>query len=191
MAGWDACTMEPSGLLRWFECHPALGGYVQLVGVMLAVIASALIAKWTLRPVYGEKTARAKVLIYRLLPPVTAIKSTTVRIRKAFEQTESGFLLAAAGQIEQAVWIFSVDAKLPLDSLSDLHVLDDKLAEAIAQLHYYLSQYNEFVRLNVPLMRALDGDAREKFTATFDTLLSAVEGLSAEGLELLQKARNV
>lgn len=45
---WNACTMEPSAVLRWIECHPGLAGYVQAVGAV-AAIAVALAFPWLMR----------------------------------------------------------------------------------------------------------------------------------------------
>lgn len=187
--GWDACLHEPNWLLRWTECHPAFGGYLQAAGVVLALIGSALFTWWSLAPSRTERRGRARVIIYRLLPSVRDICATCVRVRRAFDQSEAGMLLATTNRLEEAVRYFTIDAPLPDDTLPELHVLNDELAHEIAQLHYYLAAYNEFIRMNVPLLRSFDGDARGRFIDTFDDLFGAVESLANNSFGMLQQAR--
>jgi hypothetical protein len=189
-SGWDACVQEPWIFLRWLECHPALAGYLQFVGVFVAIFGSAWIAirttRLTLQPTRMERAGRARVLTYRLLSIVTDIQQTTVRVREIVRQTEHGFLLAAAGQLDVAEWSFRIDAQIPADILSELHVLDGPVSEDIAQLHYCHSRYNDFVHRNVPLLRSYDALRRKQFIETFDTLFGAVESLATKSQGLLK-----
>lgn len=60
MAAWDACTQEPNSWLRWIECHPGLAGYLQALGVILAVVIAFLspqIAGW-----YAKRQRRVQIL---------------------------------------------------------------------------------------------------------------------------------
>jgi hypothetical protein len=45
MMGWDACTQEPLAAIRWIECHPGTAGWVQTLGILLA-IATAVVIPW-------------------------------------------------------------------------------------------------------------------------------------------------
>jgi hypothetical protein len=112
-----------------------------------------------------------------------------VRVREVYKQTEGGMMLAAERRLDQAVYYFRIDTVLPTEVLDSIHVLDEETGETVAQLYYYLDQYNEFVDRNVPLLRDLDGDGRSKFSAVFETLIGAVEKLSDDSWKLLQKAR--
>jgi hypothetical protein len=193
VSDWVACTSEPSSLLRWIECHPALGGYIQAIGVFVAILGSGYLTYWSTKRMTDasarEWVGRGRVLVYRLLPPVSDIRATAVRVRRIFQETENGFLLAASGKLEEAKFAFSIDAQVPSDVLSEMYVLDAGTAEEVAKLYYYLSQFNEFVRLNVPHLRELDGEERHEFITTFDTLLSTVEMLSESAVQKLQSAR--
>jgi len=40
MRAWDACTLEQSSVLRWIECHPALGSYFTLAAILVAIGAA-------------------------------------------------------------------------------------------------------------------------------------------------------
>jgi hypothetical protein len=178
--------MEPCALLRWIECHPALGGYLQAVGVVLALVGSAWFTRWTVSPVLDERRSRAKVVVYRLMPPITQIRSTAGRIREAFDQSESGMLFAASGQLDEAMFYFTIDAEIPSDILAELHVLEGTLPGTIAQLHYFESRFNEFVKFNVPRLPRLDGDKRDEFIKKFNLYLEAVRELSVEAETLLE-----
>jgi hypothetical protein len=167
--------------------------WVQAIGSILAILATGILTWWatnrTLQPILDEKKGRAKVLIYRLLPPIARIKSTTVRVRQAYDQTEGGMLLVAAGRLEEAAYFFRIDTILPTDVLSDLHVLSDALSENVAQLYFYLSQYNDFIDRNVPLMRGLDSEGRQNFSEKFEVLFQAIDSLAGKCWQLLQSAR--
>jgi hypothetical protein len=81
----------------------AFGSYLQIIGVVAAILGSASITRATtkasLKPVLAERSGRARTIVYRLLPPVNRIKATTVPIETVYEQTEDGMMLAAAGQL--------------------------------------------------------------------------------------------
>ena len=66
------------------ECYPALAGYLQFVGVSVAILGSAKISyldnQTNIAAHTTERAGRAKVLTYRLLSAVTDIQQTTVRI---------------------------------------------------------------------------------------------------------------
>lgn len=190
---WAACTDDPNVWMKNLECHPGFAAYLQVVGVIVAILGTALITYWAtktaLKPTLVERQRRAKVLVYRLLPGVADIVSTCARVRLIYQQTERGSLLANVQPTEQAVWAVRIDAQIPVEALSEMHVLDEGTAETVARLHYYLSRYNEFVRLNVPMLSALDGEGRTRFEETFDTLLSTVEHLAREANSQLLRAR--
>ena len=40
---WNACTMEPSIVLRWVECHPAMAAWVQAIGTIFAVFIAVAV----------------------------------------------------------------------------------------------------------------------------------------------------
>jgi hypothetical protein len=190
---WNACTQEPSAWLRWVECHVAFGSYLQAIGVVAAVFGSAWITRAatraSLKPVLDERAGRARTIVYRLLPPVNRIAATTVRIKKVYEQTEGGMMLAASGRLEDAVYYLRIDTVLPGDVLDGLQVLSQETAETVAQLYYYLDQYNDFIDRNVPLLRSLDGAGRAEFDQTYKDLFDAVEMLAKKAADQLQNAR--
>src|SRR4051812_33615780 len=113
MAGWDACTLEGLAFLRWIECHPALGGYLQAIGVVMALGGTAASTYASLAPYREDRKRRGQVVVYRLMPPVSAITFTVQRVRKVFEQTHSGFMLAVENRLDQAVFYFSIDTPIP------------------------------------------------------------------------------
>ncbi len=195
MASWDACLLEQFAPLRWIECHSALGNYVQIAGVVAAIVGSAWLTKWsterTLQPILDERRGRAKVIVYRLLPPIAEVKATIVRIRLAYEQTNGGMMLASENRLTEAIYYFRIDTTLPTDVLADLHVLDDAVSEEVAQLYFYLSQFNEFVDRNLPHLAEYDVATRERFAEHFETLLSAVEVLASNSWDILQRARGI
>jgi hypothetical protein len=98
-------------------------------------------------------------------------------------------MLAVSGQLDDAVYYFSIDAKIPSDILSELHVLDNELGKEIAQLHYHLAKFNDFISLNVTRLRGFDGKQRGEFSTKFTTYLNAVDTLSNNAWALLQRAR--
>jgi hypothetical protein len=171
------------------ECHPAFAGYLQAAGVVVAILASAIFTRMTVAPVREDRTRRGQVVIYRLMPPVSNILATARRVRTVFDQTKFGMMLAVEDRLDEAVFYFSIDTPIPAEVLAELYTVDDILAEEVAQLHYYLAAFNEFVRLNVPRLRGFDGQARDKFKERFEDLLGAVETLSNNVWQRLKEVR--
>jgi hypothetical protein len=190
---WNACTLEPNFFLRWIECHYSLGSYLQIVAVVIAIAGAALITKWsterTVKPILDEMRGRAKVAVYRLLPAVASIRAALVRVRLVYDQTDGGMKLAAADKLSEAVEFLRIDTVFPVDVLSELHVLEDKTSEDVAQLYFYLTRYNDFIDRNVPLLRSFDSRARGDFSKKFERLFAALESIANESWHLLQAAR--
>ena len=75
---WDACTMEPSTWLRWIECHPALGSWIQGIGTLLAI----LVAVWVPMIIRSREEHYEQTLYEKRL----------LEIISPFEAAVSGFL---------------------------------------------------------------------------------------------------
>jgi len=147
-----------------------------ILGSAATALCSALMM---LGPQRLERNERAKVLTYRLLPAVVDIHQTAVRVRKAAEETNYGMMLADAGQLEMAEWSFRIDAQIPSDIMSELHVLPGETAVDVGRLYYCEARYNDFIHRNVPHLRSCDANARNKFVQTFDDLFDLVESLAS------------
>ena len=57
--GWDACTQEPLAVIRWIECHPGTAGWVQTVGILLA-IGTAVVIPWIIHTQQQRAPAKSE-----------------------------------------------------------------------------------------------------------------------------------
>lgn len=93
MAGWDACTMEPSAVLRWMECHPGFAGYVQAIGtvgaVIIALYAPRIAAYFSQQASREERRARTVILVQSLATPTIDVGVEADRIKRALDETKN------------------------------------------------------------------------------------------------------
>jgi hypothetical protein len=159
--------------------------------VVVAIAGTAWVAWFTvLRPANYERTHRANVLVFRLLPFVAEINETAARVRTVVQQTDYGCMLAAAGQLEKAEWSLRIDTGIPDAMMSEIHVFDSRMSEITAKLYYLHLRHNQFVKASVPLLRSLPANELADYRGTFETIFADLEATSEKALALLRSAVN-
>ena len=81
MADWNACTNEPNDFFRWLECHPAIGGYLQFVAVVVG-LGIAIVAPM-IQIYLNAREARTKSTFI--------LGSVAAKARSVFDDIESAF----------------------------------------------------------------------------------------------------
>jgi hypothetical protein len=135
MMVWDACTSEPQPLLRWVECHPALGAYLTL-GAIIAAIWATLV---TLSVERRRTEARGRVIAFRLSPFLVATHTDIERALKCADDLEPGtndfsrFAVLIEG--------LRVPTTIPEDLFRDTWAMPPAVALIIARLESALANY--------------------------------------------------
>jgi hypothetical protein len=180
---------SPSDLWSWLECHPALAGYLQLVGVILALVGSYFIT-WVsvTRPNRLDRRDRAKVLVYRSLPIVGDMSDTLKRIRPTLTQTDYGVKLAQAGHTDFAIRALTVDADIPDTIMSAVHLFRNDLSKALAQLSFLRSRYNTFVNKNTQFAGMWGDNELAEYRTELQIRFNEFEQQAQIALALLEEA---
>ena len=140
MASWVACGQEPNLWLRWMECHPALGGYFTLLGVVAAIWAGSA----TIRAENKRLAARGRVIAYRLAPSIVRIKGDAVR---ALTILASRKISAPTifPSLQHLLAQFSIRGEIPQDIFGESWTLPDHVSSAAAQLQSALEDHGQLV----------------------------------------------
>lgn len=84
---WNACTLEPNSVVRWMECHPGTGSYIQAFGGIAALVLSivGMVLLW--RTLYftrkATEAAQQAVLAHKTeIQPFIKVDAATVLLSK-------------------------------------------------------------------------------------------------------------
>jgi hypothetical protein len=136
---WEACSSEPNFWLRWMECHPGLGGYFTLLGV----IAAIWVGRGTIRAENKRVAARGRVVAYRLAPVIVMIKGEVDRARALLtEGKRPGVTLPS---IQNFLSNLIVSTQIPADIFGESWTLPDYISSATAQLQSVLEDHARVV----------------------------------------------
>ena len=124
--GWDACTADPSAVIRWFECHPGLGSWLQGVFTAFGIVA-AIAVPWAIH-LHQLRIARA--------PHKKALARLILALGDAY--VESGVLEAIgnekAGKVSAD--ISGVVARNLSDTYRGLINAEARIGQLIAKINF-------------------------------------------------------
>ena len=183
MIAWDACTQEPCAFIRWIECHPASAGWLQAIGVILAIAAAYGIARYQMRMTSRQEAqrrqVRARTLAYRLSPFVAHIVVESNRIRHAIHNDDYGMsLLTPVPSTDRiAVQQMSFGVRINPSLLDQIDAFPPDAALAIVQLFSFVDEFDDYVAKWIPPSRLFRDDERLAYRGDIDKKFSAIEAL--------------
>ncbi len=186
MLGWDACTQEPSLLLRWIECHPGAAGWAQAMGAILAIVAAVVVSRMQIaedRQRNAQRIeAKAKTLAIQLIPFVAHAIVDARIIRGYITNQDHGIDLLTSDEADAQAAVCSMSFRHVPDwqNLSDLDVLAPETAVGVVALFSFLDHFNTFIANYLPAMPTSGDDLRTVFKDDVDQQFNNIEQLAAD-----------
>lgn len=184
MAAWDACTLEPSAVIRWFECHPGSAGWVQAVGSLLAIGFAIWLGRRQMKEMRDQEEARRaaneEALGMLLTPSVTTALMDIERIEGVIAQKDYGIAIITPANAtrDDAVRAMSFRPPNNEDLIERAGDLSLDARRAVLKLFTFIGRFNEFVAGELP---NLSGNAaRDKYKAYIDLHLSRIKRAAAD-----------
>lgn len=189
MSGWDVCTMEPNGVLRWIECHPSLAGYIQAVGV-IATVAIAIFG-----PPLGSWIAGIQARIARKRQTIKWAKALLPSVNTLIERIDARIsTLGTYDEPDDGSWnIFHDNIMIELPGALDIMLVvsgnfDADRGACIKRLNDDARGYNKFVMDRLQLMQNSPRPSWEKFRAD---IFGALRQLKEQALETVAQIRRM
>jgi hypothetical protein len=167
--GWDACTLDPNWVVRWFECHPGAGSWAQAILSGVAILAAIAVSHQTISYQRRRDRVISRGYALRLLAPIIVIGGEIRRGRIFAEATDFGlnfriddpappmdYATARGEIILNALMIFTEVPARDLDALIEFppHVL-----ASLEQLAQFRSDHNRMLELRVAKIDKVRGNA--------------------------------
>ena len=151
--GWDACTQDPTWIIRQIECHPGSASWVQAIFSVVAIVAAVWLARADGRRRQVDEAAdrrrRASTLALRLIPYVVRLQNSLQQIERINIHQDYG-LTAALKNPEAAIHAFTVPTLGERTFFADLAVLEVDVSADVANLINMTDDYASFVAEAVP-----------------------------------------
>jgi len=168
--------MERSELLRWIECHPALGSYFTLAAIFVAIVAVWL----PLRSEQKRNKAHGRVTAFRLAPHIVIILGQATRAREFLHTRAAQQTPATMISLENYLKALSVEAHLPENVFAETWTLPPHIALAVAQLESRLSAHAEALPLLASRIMTNDQASRVQGLKALDASLDSIIRLGTE-----------
>jgi hypothetical protein len=184
MAIWDACTLEPSSVIRWFECHPGSAGWVQAVGSLLAIGFAIWLGRRQMKESRDQEEVRRaadeEALEMLLTPSVTTARADIERIEGVIAQKDYGLAIITPAIVtrDNAVRAMSFRPPNNDDLIARVGDLSLDARRAVLKLFTFVKRFNEFVAAELPNLSG--NDERDKYKAYIDLHLPRIKKAAAE-----------
>lgn len=157
---WSACPLEPSIVLRWFECHPGLGNWLAGIGTLAAVILALGLHFHRVRIEENREKQAARRLAVKIAPQLRNLAGAAESASEAGNVSDFGLnLLPMTVDGLRQQFLFNHD--LPFDE--EITLLPEAAIESITRVQAFLWRYEAFVENNMANLRSMNGRARAEY----------------------------
>lgn len=171
MLAWDACTSEPNALLRWIECHPALGSYLTLGAIAAAIWA-------TFKTIGAERKrviAQGRVIAFRLSPVVISIHADIERALQCVTDLEqSSNDMSKVSVLIQNLYL---PTQIPDDIFRDSWTMQPEIALFVAKLESALANYATVMGQPLGSIGVIPQQERSKILNGIRAMLREIDAL--------------
>ena len=171
------------------ERHEKLAGWAQAVGTLLAIYATWEIANHERRE-HAKRDAerlsvKATALATLLELRVAKVQAYAPRVYACLQSTNFGVNVHTEQEKELALRNAQFPVEFATELLLQIEVLGIKAANDIAQLAFFVEDYNSFVSERLARARSFDGKARSEYIDLTEKKLKAVNQLANESWQTL------